>query len=49
MCVFVCTRGGGVGCKPKRNLCAKEGGGKTVDVMAETADALANGEKWKEE
>lgn len=48
MCVFVCMRGGAVGCKPKRNLCAKEEG-KMVDVMAETADALANGEKSKEE
>lgn len=48
VCVFVCMRGGGVGCKPKRNLCAKEEG-KMLDVMAERADALANGEKWKEE
>lgn len=27
----------------------RRGGGVVVDVMAETADALANGEKWKEE
>lgn len=48
VCVCVYERWWG-GLQTKEESLCRGGGAKMVDVKAETADALANGVKWKEE